>query len=262
MDITAWFKEIGVSGFLDIAFMALILYFTLIWFKRTRAAFVLTGIVIVAGFYLLSRQFNLTLTAAVFENFFAIILIALVVIFQEELRHFFERVAVWSLNRRVLKRQALILSRREVQILVRTIMDLSKEKVGALIVLKGRDSIVRHLHGGIDLNGELSEPLLKSLFDPNSIGHDGAIVIEGNRVSEFSTHLPLSKNLKKIGGGGTRHTAALGLSELTDALCIVVSEERGTISVARHGELDSVSNPERLGVILEKFYQEMNPREK
>ena len=254
-----WFKEMGIAGFLDVLFMAFIFYIILAWFKRTRAGAVLTGILIIAAFYLITRQFGLSMTAQVFEQFFAVILIAIVVIFQEELRNFFEQVTVWSTRRR-LRRQSRHLSRDEVSILVRTLVDLAREKIGALIVIRGKNMILRHLEGGIDLGGKLSEPLLKSLFDPHSVGHDGALVIEGNRLTQFSALLPLSKDIQKIGMGGTRHAAALGLSELSDALCLLVSEERGQISVAHNGEIQTVQDAEKLTAQLERFYQEVYPQ--
>ena len=254
------FKEIGFSGFLDILFMTLLIYTLLVWSKRTRAAFVLTGILIVAGIYLLARQFNLNLTASIFEQFFAVILVALVVIFQGELRYFFERIAVWSFNRRLLGKETVRLTREEVQTLVKTVSDLSREKVGALIVIRGKDMIVRHLEGGQECNGKLSEALLKSIFDSHSIGHDGAVIIAENKVAQFSVQLPLSKNTSRVAKGGTRHSAALGLSELCDAMCVVVSEERGTISVARNGELQSVKDAESLAMKLEEFYHTMDPK--
>ncbi len=254
------FREIGFSGFLDILFMTLLIYTLLVWSKRTRAAFVLTGILIVAGVYLLARQFNLNLTAAIFEQFFAVILIALVVIFQEELRYFFERIAVWSFNRRLLGKGMVQLSREEVEILVRTLSDLARDRIGALVAIRGNDMMVRHLDGGQECNGKLSEALLKSLFDSHSIGHDGAVVVKEGRISKFSVQLPLSKNMAKLGNRGTRHAAALGLSELCDALCIVVSEERGTISVAHNGDLVEIRQPEQLARILEDFYRDLDPK--
>ncbi len=152
------------------------------------------------------------------------------------------------------------LSREEVEILVRTLTDLARDRIGALVAVRGNDMMVRHLEGGQECNGKLSEALLKSLFDAHSIGHDGAVVVKENRISQFSVQLPLSKNMKKLGNRGTRHAAALGLSELCDALCVVVSEERGTISVARNGELTEVSDPKQLAMILEGFYRDMNPK--
>ncbi|HPD60240.1 MAG TPA: diadenylate cyclase [Thermodesulfobacteriota bacterium] len=257
MELFNFLKEIELNGFIDILFMWLIIYSVLIWFKKTKAAFVLTGIIIMAGVYLIAREFDLTLTASVLQGFFAVILIVIVVIFQEELRHFFEKIAVWSLNRK--SQRPMQLSRPEVETLVRALNDFAHEKIGALIVIQGKDLIMRHLEGGVELHGKLSEALLKSIFDPHSSGHDGAVVIERDQVSRFSCQLPLSKDFKTLGQAGTRHAAALGLSELTDALCLVVSEERGTIVIARNGALQTVNDSETLSTIIKKFYQEINP---
>ncbi len=260
MTIFDWMKAVGAADFLDIVFMAILIYALLVLIKRTKAQFVLTGLVIFSGLYLIARQFNLFLTTAVVEAFLPVTLITLVVIFQEEIRHFFERIAVWSLERRLGRRKAVRMSRGEVETLTRTLADLARERVGALVVLRGRDLILRHLDGGVELSGRMSEPLLKSLFDPHSQGHDGAVVVDGDRVTMFSCHLPLSKNLKALDQHtGTRHAAALGLSELSDALCLVVSEERGTISAARNGQIRRLEDPESLVRLLDKFYQEVNP---
>ncbi len=261
MNVLYWISEIGFSGFLDIIFIWFIIFTLLVWSKKTKSMSVLAGILIVSGIYLVTRQLNMVLAAGLLEKFFAIIIIALVVIFQEELRYFFEQIAIWSTAQSLGRRKKLeVLSREEVDILIRTLKDLAKDKVGVLIVIRGKDLIVRHLEGGIELNGKISEALLKSLFDASSIGHDGAIYIEGNNVVKFSCHLPLSKNLEKVGKGGTRHSAALGLAELCDALCIAVSEERGTISIARHGKLKVVSSIDELRSIITKFYDEVRPR--
>jgi diadenylate cyclase len=255
--IAAWLKEIGVAGFIDIAIVALLLYSILTWMKRTkRAAAVLIGILIMAMVYLAARQFNLLLTAAVLQGFFAVILVALLVIFQEEVRYFFERLARWSLEPRELlaRKNAGARPRQFVEMLSRTLEDLAQQKIGALIVIRGKDLLVRHLSGGQDLKGQASEEILKSIFDPHSLGHDGAVIIEGNIIKSFGCHLPLSKNHEKLQRMGTRHAAALGLSELTDALCLVVSEERGTITVARNGDLSIVSDPSKLAELIESFY--------
>ena len=259
MQLDFWFQSIGLKEYADILMMTVMVYSILTWFRSTRAAFIFTGIVIAVGLYAVVRQLDLVLTKAVFEKFFAVILIALVVIFQEELRGFFERIAVWSFDSRFRQNKKLRPNREEVEIIARSVQDMARKRIGALIVLKGRDLIGRHLDGGNDLQGLLSEQLLMSLFDPHSIGHDGAAVIEGDRLAEFSCHLPLSKNLSKIKKSGTRHAAALGLAERCDAMCIVVSEERGTISIARHNEIEVVQDPSRLSFILERFYRETQP---
>ena len=146
------------------------------------------------------------------------------------------------------------------EILARTLGDLARAKIGALVVIRGKDSIARHLDGGEEVKGLLSEPLLKSIFDPHSIGHDGAVVIDGHLIDKLGCHLPLSTNFEKLPRSGTRHAAAVGLSERSDALGLVVSEERGTISIARHGDLRAVSTPAELADILEAFYDEIAPK--
>jgi diadenylate cyclase len=259
MKIPQIFHEIGVSGLLDIVFMTLIIYFALLWFKRTRAIFVVVGMFIVGLAYFITRLFDLPLTKTVFQGFFAIILIAVVVIFQEEIKYFFEQIASRSFLRNIRGKVKIRLPQKEVEILVRTLSALARERIGALIVIRGNDPIIRHLDGGFNLNGEMSEPLLRSIFDPHSYGHDGAVIIRGNIVSQFACHLPLSKDLSKTQRTGTRHAAALGLSELTDALCIVVSEERGTVSLAHGGTLRETVDSEDLSRKIEAFYREITP---
>lgn len=259
MVILDFFKEVGISGLFDIVVMSVLLYSILVWMKRTRrAASVITGIIIVAVVFLLARQFNLLLTAAILQGFFAVILIALIVIFQEELRYFFEKVTHWSLSQplSIKKQKAIPRHYQTTDTLVRTLMDLAGEKIGALLVIRAGDSIHRHLEGGETLNGVISEKILKSIFDPHSVGHDGAVVIEGETIRSFSCHLPLSKNHEALKEAGTRHAAALGLSELTDALCIAVSEERGKVSVARHGRIDVVDEAGELSRVLNSFFLE------
>lgn len=248
-------RDIGFTDILDIVFVAVLLYTVMVWVKKTRASFVLIGLFILGAVYTLARQLELQLTAWIFQGFFAILLIIIVVIFQEELRQIFERIAVWSLG----KKGSRPLRSETVDILVKCLADFSKNRIGALIVLRGSDPLGRHIMGGIELGGRLSEPLLASIFDPHSPGHDGAVIVENNRISRFAAHLPLSKDFQQLARVGTRHSAALGMAELTDAFCIVVSEERGTISVARDGRLREVSNLQQLGSWLQDFLQQKYP---
>ena len=255
-------SEIGFGGVADMAVVALVIYMFLVALKRTRrSGLILAGIVIVAVLYLVALKLDLLLTSTLLQGFFTVILVALVVIFQEDLRYFFERVGLWWVERRLpsYKRHAGRLPRHEVETLGRTLGDLAREKIGALVVLRGADGINRHLEGGESVDGRLSEPLLKSIFDPHSIGHDGAVTIENDRIVKLGCHLPLSKNLDKLPRSGTRHAAALGLSERSDALCLVVSEERGTISVARRGDIRVIPGTAELASLLEEFYNEVAP---
>jgi diadenylate cyclase len=260
-----WFSlitEVGLSGLLDIGIVTLAIYIFLVAIKRTRrSGLILTGILIVGLVYLAARRLNLLLTVALLQGFFAVFLVALIVIFQEDLRYFFERVASLWLERGLplYRRKTGRLSRREVEILTRSLSDLARAKIGALVVIRGKDPIARHLEGGEEVQGLLSEVLLKSIFDPHSFGHDGAVVIDGGRIEKLGVHLPLSTNFEKLPRSGTRHGAALGLAERSDALCLVVSEERGTLSLARHGDLRTIADPTQLAELLEAFYDEIAP---
>jgi len=249
------FLNIGIADIADILVVAVLLYTAIAFLKQTRAAFVIRGIFVLAAIYIFARYLDLQLTAWIFQGFFAIFLIIIVVIFQEELRQIFERIAVWSLT----SKNDPSLRSDAADILVKTVSDLAKDKIGALIVVEGTDPIGRHITGGIELSGKISEPLLKSIFDPHSPGHDGAVIIENDRIARFAAHLPLSKDFHQLTHVGTRHSAALGLAELSDALCIAVSEERGKISVARNGRLRQVDNMQELGSLLQKFLREKYP---
>ncbi len=249
-------KPVTIPDALDMLLVGLLIYALLVWFKRTKTAFVAMGLLVFMGVYTFARLTGMFMTTYIFQGFFAIFIIAIVIIFQEELRTMFERIAVWSLAAGGAKQAA---APEQVEMLVRSLSDLAREKTGALVVVRGRDPLDRHVEGGWDLHGELSEALIKSIFDSHSLGHDGAVIIEGGRVTRFGSHLPLSKEFGKITHLGTRHTAALGLSERTDALCLVVSEERGVMSVARRGELKEIANLQDMQKDLVDFFAESAP---
>lgn len=251
--------EVGISGVIDIVTMSILIYIALIGFKRTRAGVVFKGMVIIAIFYLIAHQFKLIMISAVLEKFFAGIAIMLIVIFQEELRRFFENIAIWSTNPRAFRLKPRLAGGDHVGIITRVATEFAKNRIGALIVLRGRDLLDRHLESGIALNGELSEAVLESIFDPHSSGHDGAVVVANDKIERFACHLPLSHNVTQLKSYGTRHAAALGISELSDSLAIVVSEEKGTLSVAHRGDLRRIDRPEELEKIISRFYTELHP---
>jgi uncharacterized protein (TIGR00159 family) len=243
------FLEIRLQDVIDILLVTTLVYTTIVLVRRTQAGFVAIGILILGGLYSAASALDLRLTAWIFQGFFAVFLVIIVVIFQEELRQLFERIAVWGLRRRSTSRT----SSDAADVLIACVADFARDRIGALIVLPGEQPLDRHMQGGIALNGAISLPLLKSLFDPHSPGHDGAVVVERDRIERFAAHLPLSKDFTQLAGMGTRHAAALGLAERSDALCIVVSEERGQIAVARNGRLRVLTNPQELGAILQEF---------
>lgn len=256
--LTELLQAVRLADVLDIAFISVLLYAVLTWFRETTSRPVYIGLAILAVVYLLARAFDMWMTATFFQAVFAVLLVALVVVFQEDLRRVFERISTLGTLRDARLRPTTF---AHIDTLVGVATDLAAKRIGALIVLKGREPLARHIERGIENDGKISKPLLESIFDPHSMGHDGAVVIEGNRLKQFAAHLPLSRNLQQLAARGTRHSAALGLSEVCDALVIVVSEERGEISVAEGGKLKLASAPAQLQGWLERFCHRMYPRE-
>jgi uncharacterized protein (TIGR00159 family) len=249
------FLEMRLEDMFDIVLVTTLLYTALALIRRTKAAFVAIGILIVGALYIIARALDLRLTAWIFQGFFAVFLLVIIVVFQEELRQLFERIALWSLGRR-----DVALSQADTtDVVVQCLAELARDSIGALIVIPGVQPIHRHIRGGIELNGKLSIPLLRSIFDTNSPGHDGAVIVENDRISTFATHLPLSKDFAQLSRVGTRHSAALGLTERTDALCLVVSEERGQISVARDAQLRALGSSQELGAVVHEFLEQKGP---
>jgi len=255
--LTQLYQTIRLADLFDMALISIMIYVVLIWFKATASRFVLLGIVILGLIYVGARFFHMYLSAVVLQGFFSILLIALVVIFQEELRRFFERISIWGA---LYRRNEVFLGYPEIQSLTAALSKLARKRIGALVVIKGKDPLDRHLEAGFKLGGHISDALLESIFDPHSIGHDGAVIVEQGRITRFGCHLPLSIDMRKIGNLGTRHSAALGLAERSDALCIAVSEERGTISLAREEKLVELDDPSDLQAELEQFYLEKFPK--
>jgi len=130
---------------------------------------------------------------------------------------------------------------------------LANAKTGALIVLQGDEAIESFLENGIFLGGKVSRELLLSIFDTSSPGHDGAVIITGDRVKMFGAHLPLARKAEATKNFGTRHRAALGLAERSDALVIAVSEEKGTVSLAENGEIKAINDENELAFRIHDF---------
>ena len=256
-ELTTLFQNFRLQDVFDIVIIAGMIAILLIWFKDRASRFVFSGVVLLGFLYGAARFFHLYLTTVILQGFFGILAFALVVIFQEDLRRFLERLALWGRLRKPWREP--VAHEETAEILALTAASLARNHIGALIVLTGSDPLDRHLSGGTRLNGLLSQPLLESLFDPHSAGHDGAVIVDGSRVVRFGCHLPLSTGPGKNQPMGLRHTAALGLAERSDAVCIVVSEERGTISLARGEQLQVLPHAAALKSALSAFYAARMP---
>ncbi len=245
-------QNFSLADAIDIAVVAAGLYAAFTWLRHSQAALVALGLALIALLYAGARWLDLELTTWALQGFFAAAALVLVVIFQEELRQAFEELAAWALGRRRDHRPRLDAT----DILLQALSRLARAKVGARVVIPGIQKLDRHATGGVELGGDLSSPLLESLFDHHSPGHDGAVIVEDRRVARFGVQLPLSRALERLAGMGTRHSAALGLAERCDALCLVVSEERGSVSVAIDGSIEPVPNAQALATCLNRFYRD------
>lgn len=252
------YRNFRIADAIDIAIISVIFYSGLVWFKETASRRVVIGLTALVVVYFLARAFDLYLTSLLFQAGFAVLVVMLIVIFQEDLRRGFERVATWTVlpsHRQATEHTT------DSGTLAEVAFTLASNKTGGLMVVKGRDALERHLGGGVALSGQVSKFLLLSIFNPYAPGHDGAVVWENGRVVSFAVHLPLSKNRQETAFKGTRHSAALGLSECSDALVIVVSEERGTVSLAERGSLKEMPAAAVLQRELERFFQDRFPKQ-
>lgn len=242
--------DIGLVDVLDVAFVSALLYAGIVALRNARAGLAVAGMGILVVSSLVAREVGMQLTAWLLQGFLAIFVVVLVVLFQSELRQIFERIAALGLRR---GRAAPTPGDTVSDAIARACGELARARKGGLVVVEGEDGVDRFVTGGVLLDGVPSDVLLLALFEPASPGHDGAVVIRGDRLIRFATHLPLSDDRTQLERRGTRHAAALGLAERTDALCIVVSEERGAISIARDGRLHSLDDASELVAILTAF---------
>ena len=263
MDLKAIFYTIigalttpsGLASFIfDVLIIAIFLYKILEWTKETRAYQVMKGIGLLFLFSVLARVLNLWTIYWVLNSILASgsIFIILFILFTPEIRRMLGRIGSNRLSK-LFGGTDETDSRRLVQDLKRSIMHLSKRRVGALIVFERRSGLGDIAATGISLNAEISGALIENIFEPNTPLHDGAVVVRGTTVIAASCLLPLSDDTKVSRELGTRHRAALGVSIAADCVVIVVSEETGAISVAREGKLIRYLDEKALSDVLESL---------
>jgi uncharacterized protein (TIGR00159 family) len=244
------FASLRVVDVLDIVIVSGLCWVLITWVREARARVALGGVMAIALLFLLSEWLDLRLTTSLLQGFITVAALVLVVVFQDDLRRLFEAITLWLVRNGTPRPSGDVIDE-----LGSLCFSFAQRRVGALFVFPGREPLDRLLDGGCYLDGRASEPLLRSLLDPGTPGHDGAIIVRGGQVARFGVHLPLSTEWSEIGPGGTRHAAALGLAERSDAFCIVVSEERGEVSVAWRGHLTRVGNAEELLGRIDAFLQ-------
>lgn len=235
-------KSLHVSNVFEIIILAVLIYEFIAWVKTTRAFTLLKGIIVLLIFWLLAYIFNFTTILWLGGKIINFAIIALVVIFQPELRKALEQLGQKRFFSKILpfaekKDKGERFSDKTVNELVKTCFELSKTKTGALIVVEQEILLTEYEKTGIPIDALISSQLLINIFEHNTPLHDGAVIIRGDRIVAATCYLPLSDNMSISKELGTRHRAALGISEVTDTMTLVVSEETGDVSIAIAGEL-------------------------
>lgn len=231
-------SSVDVQDIFDILIVAILLYMAFTFIRNRRAGKLIVGVVLLIALQLIARTFGLLTINYVLGNFFEVGMIALIILFQPEFRSALEKMGSEPLKgiRMIADKNYTQKMTQMIESVCEASCQMAKEKTGALIVIERKTRLGEHINSGTVLNAEASAPLLENLFFKNSPLHDGAVVIRSGRIYAAGCFLPLSSNddFKDL---GTRHHAAVGVSEVSDAVVIVVSEQTGTISVALEGTL-------------------------
>lgn len=239
----------------DIAIVAYILYRLLLLIWETRAEQVLKGIAILLFVTWMSSILKLNAIFMILRNTAQLGVIALLIVFQPELRRVLEQIGRGG---RIF--DAMFIQNEQdfdiiIDEIVNAVKQLAKDQIGALIVIEGKTGLGDIIETGIPMEARLTQQLLQNVFVPNTPLHDGAVIIRGDRIAAAGCFLPLTENPNLSKQLGTRHRAALGISELSDALAIIVSEETGIVSLANNGKLTRYLDATGLRDILEKVYK-------
>ena len=256
----SFLPRISVANFIEIVIIAVLVYYALLWIKSTRAWYLLRGIAMILLFAILAAFFHFDTILWILEKTGAIAVTAVVIIFQPELRKALEQLGSKNLISDLLSfddgKENQGFSERTVNEIVKATFEMAKVKTGALIVIERNVSLREIERTGIEINGLVSSQLLINIFEHNTPLHDGAVIIRGNRVTAATCYLPLSDSMMISKDLGTRHRAAVGISEVTDSITIVVSEETGRVSLVENGSLRRVSDAESLRTALARMEEQ------
>ena len=248
----------------EIIILTFVAYHILVWIKNTRAWALLKGVIVILIFIIIAAFCNMNTILWIVPNIISIAATAFVVVLQPELRSALEELGRKNFFASLLdssnKREDGRFSDRTINEIVKASMEMGKVKTGALIVIEHEQPLKEYERTGIDVDGIISSQLLINIFEHNTPLHDGAVIVRGNRIVSATCYLPLSDNMALSKDLGTRHRAGVGISEVTDSLTVIVSEETGKISVAYGGELernlDAARLKERLLEIQDKPVEE------
>mgnify|MGYP004633603333 CR=1 FL=1 len=245
------FPNVDVTDAIEILVLAVIIYHIAIWIRNTRAWMLLKGIALLGLVALVAAIFQLNVILWLFEKTIGVGVTLLVVVFQPELRHALEQLG----QKKIIntfnffddpKDKMERFSDKTIDCIIKAVCNMAKAKTGALIVIEKDVVLSEYERGGISLDSNISSELLMNIFEHNTPLHDGAVLIRGNRIVSATCYLPLSDNLYLSKELGTRHRAGVGISEVSDSLTIIVSEETGKVSIAVGGKITRNINADSL----------------
>jgi len=234
--------DIGITDVVEILIISFIIYELMLWIKNTRAWMLFKGIVFLLIFVGIAALFNMNTILWIAYKTFNVGVIAVIVVFQPELRRALEQLGRNNIinsfiNIDEARINEKVISEKTANEIVKAAFEMGKKKTGALIVIENEVGLSEYERTGIELDAEVSSQLLINIFEHNTPLHDGAVIIKGNRITSATCYLPLSDNMELSKELGTRHRAAVGISEVTDSLTIIVSEETGSVSTAMMGRI-------------------------
>ena len=245
-----YFPEIKLTDVVEIIILAVIVYYLIKWVKKTKAWMLMKGILVLVVFILIAELLNMNTILWIVENSISVLAIAAIIVFQPELRRALEQLGQKRIVNLMLPFDRSFengrFSQTTIDEIVKAAYEMAKVKTGALIVVEREIALSEYQKTGISMDCIVSSQVLINIFEHNTPLHDGAVIIKGDRVASATCYLPLSDNVSISKELGTRHRAAVGMSEVSDALVIIVSEETGIVSIAREGKLTRRVTPEHM----------------
>ena len=249
--------DIRGTDIVEILIIAFLVYHMLVWMRNTRIWSLMKGIVVIVIFIIIAALFNMNTILWIVQNVLSIAVIAVVVVLQPELRRALEQLGRKNFLSGIFPFDISggegRFSDRTIDEIARACVEMAKVRTGALIVIEQEHSLAEYEQTGIEVDAIVTSQLLINIFEHNTPLHDGAVIVRGNRITAATCYLPLSDNMNIGKELGTRHRAGVGVSEVTDSLTIIVSEETGKISVAYGGVLDRSLDSEKLKDRLRKI---------
>jgi diadenylate cyclase len=247
--VTAILATFNWRDFLDILFLSLVAYHVYIWFWSAKARKVVIGLTALALVYAAAEYLELTLTETMFGGIWRVMIIVLIILFQTEIRQILERGSPLS----YLRARRFLSEPEVIDDLAEAAFEMAGERTGALVVLVREDDPDEYITGGESVIAQPGRNLLKSIFNPKSPTHDGAVILVDGRLTAVGVVLPLTDQTNVPEDYGTRHRAAMGLSERTDCVCLVVSEERGQVATVVRGRIYPWETPSELARALKGY---------